>query len=283
MIRVRRNERQQQILAELRLSPHVRISALAERFGVSTETVRRDVDMLSEQGLVARAYGGAAAAPMGVQPSFGERNEAHLEERMRIAECAVALIQPGEVLMIDAGSTTSQFARRLAVTGRDLTVLTNSLPVATALGSNERIDVILCPGDYSPGETAVYGIETIAFLRRFRANSAFIGASGLSVDGIMDANRAASAVKRAMFAQADTRYLLVDHSKFNQRKLSLVEPLSAIDAVVADCAPDSMLMAALHDAEVILYAASDTEPAAPRLGLTQSRAASAARHISEET
>ena len=283
MIRVRRNERQQQILAELRLSPHVRISALAERFGVSTETVRRDVDLLSEQGLVARAYGGAAAAPMGVQPSFGERNEAHLEERMRIAEHAAALIQPGEVLMIDAGSTTSQFARRLAVTGRDLTVLTNSLPVATALGSNERIDVILCPGDYSPGETAVYGIETITFLRRFRANSAFIGASGLSADGIMDANRAASAVKRAMLAQADTRYLLVDHSKFNQRKLSLVEPLSAIDAVVADCAPDGMLMDALRDAEVTVYAASDTEPITPRLGLTQRSAASAARHISEET
>jgi DeoR/GlpR family transcriptional regulator of sugar metabolism len=262
MTRIRRSERQQQILAELRLSPHVRISDLAERFGVSTETVRRDVDMLSEQGLVARAYGGAAAAPMGVQPSFGERNEAHLEERMRIAQCAALLVQPGEVLMIDAGSTTSQFARRLAVTGSDLTVLTNSLPVASALGSNAGIDVILCPGDYSPGEAAVYGIETIAFLQRFRANRAFIGASGLSVDGIMDANRAASAVKRVMLAQADAGYLLVDHSKFNQRKLSLVEPLAAVGAVVADCAPDAALMNALREAKVTLHAATDTESTA---------------------
>lgn len=259
MTRVRRNERQQQILAELRLSPHVRISALAERFGVSTETVRRDVDMLSEQGLVARAYGGAAAAPMGVQPSFGERNEAHLEERIRIAERASALVQSGEVLMIDAGSTTNQFARRLAVTCRDLTVLTNSLPVASALGSNDSIAVILCPGDYSPREAAVYGPETIAFLMRFRANSAFIGASGLSADGIMDANRAASAVKRCMLAHADARYLLVDHSKFNQRKLSLVEPLIAVDAVIADCAPDALLMAALQDAGVTLHSASASE------------------------
>ena len=262
MTRVRRNERQQQILAELRLSPHVRISALAERFGVSTETVRRDVDMLSEQGLVARAYGGAAAAPMGVQPTFGERNQAHLEERMRIAQCAAVLVEPGEALMIDAGSTTSQFARHLAVTGRDLTVLTNSLPLASALGSNELIDVILCPGDYSPAEAAVYGIETIAFLQRFRANRAFIGASGLSVDGIMDANRAATAVKRTMLAQADARYLLVDHSKFNKRKLSLVEPLASIDAVVTDCVPDSTLAAALRDAEVLLHVASDMEIAA---------------------
>jgi DeoR/GlpR family transcriptional regulator of sugar metabolism len=257
--RIRKTERQQQILAELRLSPHVRISDLAERFGVSTETVRRDVDMLSEQGLVARAYGGAAAAPMGVQPSFGERNQAHLEERMRIAERAALLVQPGEVLMIDAGSTTSQFARRLAVIGHDLTVLTNSLPVASALGSNEAIDVILCPGDYSPGEAAVYGIETIAFLQRYRANRAFIGASALSADGIMDANRAASAVKRVMLAQADARYLLVDRSKFNQRKLSLVEPLAAVDGVVSDSSPEGVLLAALGEAGVTVYSASDEE------------------------
>jgi DeoR/GlpR family transcriptional regulator of sugar metabolism len=255
MSRVRRDERRQQILAELRLSPHVRISALAERFGVSTETVRRDVDLLSEQGLVARAYGGAAATPIGVQPPFGERNEAHLEERVRIAERAAALVEPGEVLMIDAGSTTSQFARRLAVTARDLTVLTNSLPVASALGSNDTIDIILCPGDYSAGEAAVYGEETIAFLQRFRANRAFIGASGLSVDGIMDANRAASAVKRAMLGQADAAYLLVHHTKFNQRKLSLVGTLGAIDAVIADSQPDTALMTALFEAEVALYAA----------------------------
>jgi DeoR/GlpR family transcriptional regulator of sugar metabolism len=261
MTRVRRDERQQQILAELRLSPHVRISALAERFGVSTETVRRDVDMLSQQGLVARAYGGAAAAPMGIQPSFGERNEAHLEERIRIAERAALLVEPGEVLMIDAGSTTSQFARRLAVTGRDLTVLTNSLPLASALGSNDSIDVILCPGDYSAGEAAVYGIETIAFLQRFRANSAFIGASALSTDGIMDVNRAASAVKRAMLAQADMGFLLVDHSKFNQRKISLVAPLSAIDAVVTDRAVDAPLTVALTDADAAVYVAPDREAA----------------------
>lgn len=165
--------------------------------------------------------------------------------------------------MIDAGSTTIQFARRLALLGRDLTVITNSLPLASTLGSNGAIEVILCPGDYSPEEAAVYGIETVAFLQRFRANSAFIGASGVTIGGIMDANRAASAVKCAMLAQADTRYLLVDHSKFNQRKLSLVASLTAIDAVVADRRPDAMLMSALNDAGVRLYAASSNGASDP--------------------
>ena len=125
--------------------------------------------------------------------------------------------------------------------------------------SNSAIDVILCPGDYSPAEAAVYGIETVAFLQRFRANRAFIGASGLSASGIMDANRFASAVKRIMLAQADTRYLLVDHSKFNQRKLSLVGTLSAVDAVITDRAPDGALLAALGEADVDVHAASGEE------------------------
>jgi DeoR/GlpR family transcriptional regulator of sugar metabolism len=251
MTRIRKAQRQQQILAELRLAPHVRISELAERFGVSTETVRRDVDILSEHGLVARSYGGAAA-PMAMQPSFGERDEARLDERMRIAERAAMLPQPGEVLMIDAGSTTSHFARRLAETGRELTVLTNSIPVARALGGNDSISVILCPGDYDANEAAVYGDETVSFLARFRANRGFIGASGLSADGIMDANRAATAVKRAMLRQSDERYLLADRSKFGQRRLSIVQPLTGIDALISDAAPDGQLLDALTLARVRL-------------------------------
>ena len=257
MKRVRKTERQQQILAELRLAPHVRISELAERFGVSNETVRRDVDTLSEQGLVSRAYGGAAVAPMAMQPPFGERSKAHREERMRIAERAAMLPQPGEVLMIDAGSTTSEFARRLAVAGRDLTVLTNSIPVAGALGSNDAITVILCPGAYSPSEAAVYGDETISFIQRFRANRVFIGASGVAVEGMMDANRAASAVKRAMLRQCDERCLLVDQTKFNQRMLSIVEPLSVIDALISDVAPQGPLLEALTNAGVRLINGSE--------------------------
>jgi DeoR/GlpR family transcriptional regulator of sugar metabolism len=260
--RIRKTERQQQILAELRLAPHVRISELAERFGVSTETVRRDVDTLSEQGLVSRAYGGAAASPMATQPSFGERNEAHLEERMRIAQHAILVPQAGEVLMIDAGSTTNQFARRLAVTGCDLTVITNSIPIAGVLGSNSSISVILCPGDYSPSEAAVYGDETVAFLQRFRANRVFIGASGLSVDGIMDANRSAAWIKRAMLRQSDERYLLVDHSKFNQRMLSIVEPLAAIDALISDIPPTGALFDALLDSGIHLIPENDADPVA---------------------
>jgi DeoR/GlpR family transcriptional regulator of sugar metabolism len=250
MSRLTKSERREQILAELQLAPHVRISELAERFGVSAETVRRDVDALSKEGLVSRAYGGASAAPMGVQPPFGERNQERIEERARIGRLAASLVKPGEVLMIDAGSTTTQLARALTVNGRGLTILTNSLSVAQTLGKNNSADIILCPGDFMANESAVFGSETEAFIARFHANRAFIGAGAIAPEGIMDVNRAASAVKRAMLRQAEKVYALIDHSKFNQRLLSLVVELRAIDVFICDEQPDGALARSLKEAKV---------------------------------
>ena len=250
MTRYRKADRREHILTELKLYPHVRTSELASRFGVSTETVRRDVDALSREGLINRAYGGAAAVPMGAQPPFGERDQAHISERDRIGKRAAQLVEPGEVLMIDAGSTTSQFARHLAALGSDLTVFTNSLPVATALGQNETFQIIMCPGDFLAREAAVYGVETIDFLSRYNVNRAFIGAGGLTSNGITDVNRAASAVKRAMVRQSGSTCLLLDQSKFNLPLVSIVEPLSSIGMLVTDAAPDGLLKSALGTAGV---------------------------------
>jgi DeoR/GlpR family transcriptional regulator of sugar metabolism len=158
--------------------------------------------------------------------------------------------------MIDAGSTTNQFARRLVVAGRELTVFTNSLPVATTLGQNSSIDVILCPGDLLAEEAAVYGDETVAFLHRFHADRCFIGAGGIAAEGVMDVNRAATGVKRAMLRQSEKAHLLIDHSKFDLRLVSIVEPLSSIDALIADEAPTGALAQALAAEQVEIVVAA---------------------------
>lgn len=255
-MRLRKRDRQEQILFELQHHPHVRTSELAARFGVSTETVRRDVEALSNKGLIRRAYGGAAAAPMGAQPPFGERNLARTEERARIGRSAAELVRTGEVLMIDAGSTTLQFALRLAASGQDLTILTNSLAIATALGQNEAIRVVMCPGELMAPEAGVYGPETLDFLSRYNANRAFIGSSGLTAKGISDANLAAVAVKRAMIRQSKETYLLADHSKFDVELMATVEPLTALKGIVTDRAPPSLLQEALLRAGAVVKVAT---------------------------
>jgi DeoR/GlpR family transcriptional regulator of sugar metabolism len=240
-IRLRKNERWERILREVEVRPHVRIADLATLFGVSTETVRRDVEALSEEGLISRSFGGAAAAPMGAQPPFGERNRSLVEERARIGRFACDLVQPNEVLMIDAGSTTHQMAVALAATARDLIVLTNSLAIAAALGQNASIEVILCPGNLNGREAAVYGTETVDFLARYNADKTFIGASGISGSGITDANRDAVAIKRRMIARGRKSFLLADHSKMHREYVAEIAPLAEIEALITDREPDDEL------------------------------------------
>src|SRR5437762_1257517 len=111
--KLKKTERQARILGELRASPAIRISELAAEFVVSTETIRRDLDELSQQGMLSRTYGGAAARPFGAEPALNERYKEFVEERERVGAFAAQAIKPGQVLMVDAGSTTLHFARRL--------------------------------------------------------------------------------------------------------------------------------------------------------------------------
>ena len=253
--RLSKQERHRRIIAELQSNPTVRISTLAEEFQVSTETVRRDIDELSGRGLVNRTYGGAAVTSMSREPGVDERDDAMVAERERIARLAVSLIEPDAVLMVDSGSTTAHFARRLAVLGTPSTVITNSISVASALGPCEAARVILCPGTYVAREHGVYGNEVTDFLGRYHANCAVIGAGGLTAEGATDVDTAAAWVKRRMIERAERRLLLLDHGKFDLRLLEVVCTLQQIDALVTDAEPPAALRRALEDAGVTLHVA----------------------------
>lgn len=247
--RLRKSERREQILMELRLHPHVRVGDLAKQFGVSTETVRRDFEALSRKGLVTRAPGGASAPPPGMPP-LDERSLARAKERERIGRLAAALVQPGDTLMIDSGSTTLQLARFLAFAGTECTTITNSLHVAMILGQNAAARVILCPGSYLPAETAVVGEATVEFLRGYRVQRCFIGASALLPEGPLENVEGYVAVKRAMLAQAKHRHLLIDSDKFGASGFARLGPLSTLDSIVTDRAPGGSLSEALAEAGV---------------------------------
>jgi len=246
--RLRKPERREQILLELKLRPHVRITEMAERFGVSTETVRRDMDKLSRDGLISRAHGGASAPSQGHYPGLDERSDARQAERERIGRCAAALVCPGDTVMIDAGSTTLQMARFLAHSGTECTVITNSLPVAMTLGQSESAAVILCPGDYLASEAAVIGTDTVDFVRSHNVHQCMIGASGLSGQGPSESVRGFAAVKREMIAASLKAHLLIDSEKFGKSGLSVVAMLKDLASVVVDKMPNEELTKALEEA-----------------------------------
>ncbi len=254
--RLAKAQRHERIIAELRSNPTVRISHLAQAFGVSTETVRRDIDDLSSRGLVARTYGGAAA-PMGREPAVHERSTAMVSEREGIARVAAAMIAPGDVVMIDSGATTLHLARQLALAQPEITVITNGLEIAHSLGSRDRIRVILCPGSYAAREDGVYGQDACDFLRRFHANVALTSAGGLTSGGITDVDSNAAWIKRTMFERAARRVFLVDHAKFQVPLLEVVAPLDSLTDVVTDQPPPDALGEALATAGVTLTLAGE--------------------------
>ena len=256
--RLKRGERFERIIAALRVGSSVRISDLATRFGVSTETVRRDIDELSRQGLVDRTYGGAASAVSFHEAAVNQRAHEQVDERRRIGACAAESIEDSDVLMIDAGSTTVHFAQQLAVTAPRITVLTNCLGVALALGPSAETRVVLCPGDYRVQEGGVFGPETAAFLQRFRATKAIIGASGLTGEGPVERDSAATWVKRTMIERATRRFLLLDESKFDVRSVETVCPLDQIDDLVTSAVPPTALRDALVAAGIEVHVAGET-------------------------
>lgn len=245
------------ILQALGTDPTVRISTLAARFGVSGETVRRDIEALSAQGAVRRTYGGASVTHAGVQPDFLAREAMAGAERARIGAAAARLIEPGAVLMVDAGSTTARFAQAMAARGERATLITNSLPVVSAAGEAEGLRLLVAPGEFYAAERALYGAETDAFLRRFSADVALIGASGLTLEGPTDAESRAAWVKRAMLDRAPRRMLLLDSGKFGLGYLERVADLSALTDLVTDAPPPAALAAALERAGVRVHVAED--------------------------
>lgn len=248
----RKQARHERIIALLRANPTVRVAGLAREFNVSTETVRRDLDELGRLGMVNRTYGGAARSSMGHEAAVNERLQEHVGERQRIALHASRLVENNDLVMIDGGSTTIHFARQLAARSCHVTVLTNSLSVAAALGQDPSSKVVLCPGNYQPYEGIVTGPETIAFLERFFVDKTFIGASGLTEVGPSEVHSGAAWVKRLMLRQAKRKYLLLDASKFNSLRHELICPLGEIDELITDRRPSGTVRAGLVNAAVTI-------------------------------
>jgi DeoR/GlpR family transcriptional regulator of sugar metabolism len=255
MDRLSKRERQDRIVTRLNTTVAVRISDLAEEFNVTTETIRRDLDGLAERGLLARTYGGAAMRALTDEPGIAARAQTYVAERERIGLKAANMVKSGDVLIIDAGSTTAHLAKVLAQLPIEFKVITNSIGVARVLGQSDTASILLCPGDLRLTEEGVFGPETLDFLDRYHANIAFIGAGGFTANEISDADAAGVAIKRKIIARAERVYLLADHTKAGITQFATICPWSAMDGLITDAMPNDDLRRALAEAEVELQIA----------------------------
>lgn len=205
-------ERRQEIAEQLVAEGKITVSELASRYGVSTETIRKDMIWLEEHGLAKRGYGGAVAATALTERPFLEKSIRNKQGKAQVAKKAAELIQDGDVLLLDSGSTVLSLAKQL-VLKRNITVFTNSLKAAQHL-VDYGIKVYLLGGEVRSTSNALTGGWAIRALGEIQADIAILGTSGVKERrGPCVESMEESEVKRAMMAAARKTMVLADASK----------------------------------------------------------------------
>lgn len=230
-------QRQEEILERVRLSGGVRVAELVEQLGVSDMTVRRDIEALAAKGLVARVHGGATdpRRRSADEPGFSAKSTLQIREKQAVARAAAALVEAGSSIAVSAGTTTFELARELRSIP-DLTVVTNSVPVAQLLHETNRKDltVVLTGGVRTPSD-ALVGPVAVATLRTLHVDVAFLGVHGMDGRaGLTTPNLVEGETHRALLDCARTRVVVADHTKWGVVGLSTIAPLSDVDVLVTD-------------------------------------------------
>ncbi|MCL7459974.1 DeoR/GlpR family DNA-binding transcription regulator [Micromonospora echinofusca] len=230
-------QRQTAILDLIRQHGGVRVSHLVSRFGVSDMTIRRDLEVLAELGLVDKVHGGATLPGPGSaeEPGFAAKSVRQQAEKRAIAERAAALVEPGMAVALSAGTTTAALATLLADV-RGLTVVTNSIPVADALHQHPRADrtVVLTGGIRTPSD-ALTGPVAEAAIGSLNVDVLFLGVHGMSPrTGFTTPNLLEAGTNRCLIEASRRLVVLADHTKWETVGMATIAPLSAADLLVTD-------------------------------------------------
>ena len=245
------NPRQAELLHEVQRLGSASVEALAERFGVTLQTVRRDVKLLTEAGLVARFHGGVRV-PSSTTENIAYRQRQQLNEaaKQRIARAVARAVPNGCSLIINIGTTTEAIAREL-LAHRGLRVITNNLNVAATLSDNPDCEVIVAGGVVRTRDRGIVGEVTVDFMRQFKVDIGLIGLSGIEADGsLRDFDYREVKVARAIIEQSRTVWLASDHSKFNRPAMVELARLGELDMLFTDAAPPAPFPALLAEAGV---------------------------------
>jgi len=238
-------ERRRAILDLLRREGRVLVTDLAQQFETSQVTIRKDLEILHAQGFVHRSHGGALPSREGAlaDPTLREKEKLHRQEKVRIAEAAAAMVQEGQVVILDSGTTTTAIARALR-NFHHLTIVTNAVNIASELAGADP-EVILTGGTLRKNSFSLVGPIAEDTLRRLNADLLFLGVDGFDVHyGLSTPNLLEAKVNRVMAEISKKVVAVCDASKFGHRSLSQIVPPTGLHHVITDHgAPKSDLKA----------------------------------------
>lgn len=242
-------ERHQLIMQRARADGRVDVAELALELGVTPETMRRDLTALERQGVLRRVHGGAIPVErLGFEPAVALRSAVLVAEKERIAKAALAELPAEGAILIDAGTTTARFADVLPG-DRELTVVTNSLPIAMSLAARPNLTLIMIGGRVRGRTLAAVDTWALQALADIYVEVAFVAANGVSLTrGLTTPDSAEAAVKRAIIGAAQRAVLLADHTKFGADHFAKFGSVDQLDAIVTDSALDDRICRELESA-----------------------------------
>jgi DeoR/GlpR family transcriptional regulator of sugar metabolism len=228
--------RQARITAHLQRAEFASLEDLAASLGASVSTVRRDVTALEARGLARRTHGGARLAPPPKNDDFvfNVRDTHQVREKEAIGRACAALVEPGQNVIIDGGTTCFHVAKHLGA--KVAQVITNSLPVAHLFSGSSRHEVHVSGGVIYPRLGVLVGPHAVETFSRMHADVAILGGGGIAADGVYNSHAILVDIQRAMIAGAARVIFCFDHTKFAKRSTFFLCDFAKVDVVVTDAA-----------------------------------------------
>ncbi|WP_252131086.1 DeoR/GlpR family DNA-binding transcription regulator [Clostridium caldaquaticum] len=242
--------RQEKIVELLKQKSSIKVNELAEIFNVSESTIRRDLQDMEVKGLLMRTHGGAVEAKKtSFEPTFKEKEDKKHEEKTTIAKIAASMIEDEDIIILDSGTTTLEIAK--SIEAKNITVVTNSIDIASVLSNRDDVELIVTGGILRKNTRAMVGHTGEVTLKNFRVDKAFIGANGISLEeGITTPNFTEAQIKKAMMNVANKVFIVADSSKFNQVSFSVICSIRAVTAIITNNDLDEAVIKDFQDAGV---------------------------------
>ena len=229
-----KEERRKQMEALIARRQSITMEELCAHFGVSMNTVRADVAYLVDSGSAEKVYGGVQAVDQKQAPLFASRVLQHTLQKQRIAARACQLIEDGDIIFVDAGTTTMHLLDNLDPRIR-VTIVTANLSVIHKASDYENVELIVLPGTVNRRTNSISGVGVLQFLRRYQFNKAFMGVTNVSEDGRLNTSTYIEyEIKRNALLQSRAAYLLVDSAKFGAMGLMAYGKLENMSAIITD-------------------------------------------------
>jgi DeoR/GlpR family transcriptional regulator of sugar metabolism len=248
------SHRKRQILDKLRRDGQIVAKTFSEELGISEDTIRRDLRELSAEGLLQRVHGGALPSSPAVA-NFAARLQVSSDEKVLIGRKAAAMVQPGQTVILDGGTTALQIARHFAADLR-ATVITHSPTIAVELVGHPLIEVQLIGGTLFKHSVVAVGAAAIEAIARIHADVYFMGVTGIHAEiGLTTGDFEEAHIKRALSASAAETVVLGSSEKLNAASPYVIAPLSDVSAIIVAASIDANQLAALNRHGLVIHRA----------------------------